>query len=136
MPAFSNIVINDGLGTPVAHTFAPDSDKSGAEYADRVSGVPVGFGRITIRVKKPQGAATTHRVHMKIETPILETVSAQNAQGYVAQPRVAYKPMCNIEFTIPAQSVLQNRKDLLAYAKNLLANSLTTSLVENLEDIY
>jgi hypothetical protein len=39
-------------------------------------------------------------------------------------------------FFLPERSTLQDRKHILAYVKNLLANSLVTSLVETQETIY
>lgn len=138
MPAIGNITINDGATTPVAHTFAPVGvDGSLAEYADRAGGIPVGYGKITISVRGPQNAVSgVYKVQVKVLVPTLDVTSPSTSSGIQPAPTVAYTTACMMDFLLPSRSSLQNRKDVLAYVKNLLGNTVITSVVENLESVY
>lgn len=145
MPAFGNVVINDGATVPVAHTFKPVSLKENdARYNDVVTGVPIGFGRLAASLRQPivtlrpgsNSKSTVYRAAFKVEIPILELTSPSTGSGIQPAPTVAYTSMVNIEFVIPSRSSTQDRKDILAYARNLLNNALATALVVDLENVY
>jgi len=146
MPALANIVINDGAATPVAHTFNPNGkDGNGVNYFyDRALGVAVGFPRISIDMKTPSVAGPrtassvdrVYRVKAKVVVPVLESTSAATGTGITPAPTKAYDVTANIEFVIPERAALADRENILAYAKNLLADSFMTSLVEDLEALY
>lgn len=140
----ANIVINDGLATPVAHTFAyVPYDNNIAGYEDRAAGIPIGYNRITISMRRPKSntaaasvASRNYRMVVKIETPKLETVSNSTVSGVAPAPTLSYRPMCTLEFVMPERSQLQDRKDLLAYIKNVLANAQITNLVHDFDPPY
>lgn len=146
MPALAAITINDGAATPVAHTFSPSGpDKNGVNYFyDRSGGIAIGFPMISIDMKEPApasatGVSKTNRVYrstVKIVMPVLEVTSPSTGTGIQPAPTKAYDLMFRGEFISPERSTLQNRKDILAYAKNLLAHSMTTSLVQDFESVY
>lgn len=133
MAAIANIVINDGQGTPAAHTFSPtDATTALAAWHERVSGIDIGFPGITTSLKK-QG--TVNRFTVKVAVPTLEVISGSDG-GYTPSPRVAYVTQANLEFLLPVRSTLQERKNIEAYVKNLLSNSFITAAIENLERTY
>jgi hypothetical protein len=141
MAATANIVINDGLGTPVAHTFAPA--KTTADFAvfeDRVGGIYIGFNKLTFALTRPTGPAKTAarnlKLSIKIETPKLESVSNSTYSGVAPAPTVSYRPVCELSFTFPERCALQDRKDLKAFVLNLLSNSFVTDAVEKFELPY
>lgn len=138
MPAIGNLTINDGAATPVAHTFAPVGvDGSLATYADRVGGIPVGYGKITVNLREPSnGASGVYKATVKILVPTLEQTSPSTATGIQPAPTVAFTTAVHMDFLLPARSSQQNRKDALAYAKNLLANAVVDNVVTNLENVY
>lgn len=141
MPAIANIVINDGLGTPVAHTFAPAKTQADmALLEDRVSGLFIGYNKLTFELKRPQGASVTAnrnlKLMVKIETPKMETVSNNTYAGVAPAPTVSYRPVAELTFTFPERCSLQDRKDLKAFVQNLMANSFMTSAIENYELPY
>lgn len=134
MATFANIVINDGQSTPAAHTFAVKSnDLRVTKYEDRVGGVPIGFGKLEIVTKDIN--KNNRRVSLSIEAPVLEAVSGANPQGFTPAASVNHFEKVDINFTLNSRSTTQNRKDILAYAKNALALALMTSLVVDGEEI-
>lgn len=146
MPALGNLVINDGATAPVAHTFKPIMlDANGiAHYADQISGVPIGYARVTVNVKQAPATlapgsnakSTVNRVRFKVEVPVLEVTSPSTGSGIQPAPTVAYTTMASLEFVIPTRTAELDRKHILAYAKNLLSNALATDLVVNMEAVY
>lgn len=136
MGQISTLTLNDGQTTPVAHTFVPANPQSGSESAtwyDKSVGTPLGYRKISLKVLfQPSGIS---RVKIIIADPILVDPSdgccvTQNTAA------VAYTDFAHLEFTVPWQSTQANRKDILAYAKNLLANAVVTSAVVDLEPVW
>ncbi len=139
MPAFGNVVILDGKSTPVSHTFAPDArDTNGvALYADCSPGVAAGFWTLSINRRAPvNNGQQVYKVSAKLRLPTLAVTSPSTGTGIQPAPTVAYAMEAHVEFLIPAQGTLAERKDVLALAKNLLATSTMSSVIENLEAIY
>lgn len=141
MANIANIVLNDAATTPVAHTFAPAIAEAGrAVLEDRVTGVYIGFNKLTLTVSRPKGpvqSATRNLVlGIKIETPKMETVSNATISGIAPAPTVSYRPWLEITATLPERSALQDRKDLQKFAKEVLANSFVTDMFEKYELPY
>lgn len=146
MPALASITINDGQATPVAHTFNPSGpDRNGASHLfDRSGGIAIGFPEILLSLTTPAPArsgqeSTSNRLYrasFRITVPVLEVTSPQTGTGIQPAPTKGYDMTFKGEFILPERSTLQNRKDILAYAKNLLAHAFSTSLVQDLESIY
>jgi hypothetical protein len=146
MPALAAITINDGAATPVAHTFNPSGpDKNGVNYFyDRSGGIAVGFPSVSIDLREPRpvqagGASLASRLYratVKVVYPVLEVTSPTTGTGIQPAPTKSYDMTVRMEFLLPERSTLQNRKDILAFAKNILANANVTSLVQDLESIY
>lgn len=144
MPALAPITINDGAATPVAHTFSPmslDQVRQIANYADRSGGIPIGYPQVRVQLTPPApgGKSSTedrlYRAKFWVQLPVLEALSVADT-GFTPAPTVAYTLRFNGEFILPERATLQNRKDILAYAKNYLALALTTSVVQDLESVY
>lgn len=141
MAAIANIVINDGQGTPVAHTFAPAKTQADmALLEDRSSGIYIGYNKLTFALNRPVGAskeATRNlKLSIKIETPKLETVSNNSFSGIAPAPTISYRPVVELMVTFPERCSLQDRKDLQAYVKNAMANSFVTDAFEKYELPY
>lgn len=139
MPAIGNIVINDGAATPVAHTFAPNGIvQDQAKYADRSGGIAVGYFTIdaTLRPPSNQSRERNYLATLRIKTPILEVTSPSTGTGIQPAPTISYNPIAELKFWLPERSTLQNRKDLRAFVKNLMADAVVTALVETLEPVY
>lgn len=133
MANFANIIINDGLATPVAHTFAIKTNDNGVStYEDRISGVPVGYNKLIVRISETKDQRT---VKADILVPVLEAVSGANAQGFTPPAKIAYQNIGKIEFRTSSRSTLQQRKDLVAFMKNTINLALMSSLVADTESI-
>lgn len=141
MASIANIVINDGAGTPVAHTFTPA--KAEADFAlleDRAAGIYIGYNKLTFSLSRPKGpaqAATRNlKLSIKIETPKMEVVSNGTVSGIAPAPTVSYRPVVELTSTFPERCSLQDRKDLQAFIKNALSNAFVTNAFENYELPY
>lgn len=143
MTAIAALTIADGQSTPVNHTFAPVTiDANGvAQWADRSSGIAIGFPNVSYRLRAPAKGNTStgdrvYRLSLKVSTPVLEVTSPSTASGIQPAPTKAFEPIANIELVLPERSTLAQRKDLLAYVKNLLSNAIVQQGVENFETVY
>lgn len=146
MPAFGNIVINDGAATPVAHTFSPTKiDSNNVAYLhDRSGGIAIGYPMLALTTKLPNpagggqasGLNRVIRNNLKVELPILEVTSPSTGSGIQPAPTLSYLCGVDINFRIAERATLQNRKDILAFAKNLLSHATVITMIENSEVIF
>jgi len=129
MPAIAALTVNDGLATPVAHTFSPQSTNgSVAKWADRSLSIPAGYRTISHELVEPNGNRTVNKVIWGFMCP---TVVAVDGVDTVVRYNSA-----KVELNIHPQSSLQERKDLLAYVANTLGLTQMKTSVENLEPWY
>lgn len=133
MPTINKITIADGQATPANHDFIPYTAQRGNEPAvwlNKEASTMVGARRITISVREKSTGG--YKVIAKIEDPVLAAVAAGCCVD-ANTPKISYTDLANIEFSLPAGSTIANRKDILAYAKNLLGHAVLTSAVVDLE---
>lgn len=130
MSAIANIVAFDGQTTPVSHTFVAESvARSGtdviATYKEAVAGVPdYAQGRITVkRQKLPSGI---NRVSTRVELPVMESISGQNAAGYTAPPKVAYTDTVEVVGYYHERSTIAGRRSARQLALNVGSNVVTS----------
>lgn len=134
MSAVSNIVANDGATTPVAHTFNPARVAPElVTYQDRSAGVVVGFNTLTIGTRYASGGNNGQKVTMKLVLPTLAVSAPTTGTGIQPNPTAAYTCLASVEFVLPSACSTQNRKDLLALLKNVLAATVVQQAVENLD---
>ena len=149
MPAVGNLVLANGEASPVNHTFAPlglDS-KTGIRWFEdqspRVSATSsLGYPRIGVTTKREAEVVTgqssrntVSRVTLTIALPQLETLGTSSS-GFTPAPTIAYVDRAKVEFILSSRDQLADRKDALAFAKNLLGHATVTDLVQNLSAIY
>lgn len=145
MSAVANIVLNDALGSPVAHTFVPlGPDTNGVWwFEDQSPSSVIGYNRISISLvrSKPPGptqASTSDRVNrvkIALHCPVAETLGTNDA-GVTPPPTLAYISRATIEFILPERNNLQNRKDLRKFAQFLLADTQVVGMVETLQNVF
>lgn len=124
MAAVANIALLDGAAVPVSHTFNPTDVKSDiVTYHDKASGVVAGFPRVTIGRRLSSPANRNIKTTCRIYLPVLET-AATASSGFTPGPTLAYALSGNVDVVIPDRATLQERKDLYAYTKNLVANAI------------
>lgn len=146
MPAIGNIVINDGAATPVAHTFSPTKIDSNnvAVFHDRSGGIAIGYPQLSAVTKLPDaarsgqasGANRVIRNNFKVDVPTLEVTSPSTGSGIQPAPTLSYVNGVDINFRIAERATLQERKNILAYARNLLAHATIIAMVENSEVVF
>lgn len=145
MPAVANIVLNDALGTPVAHTFVPlGPDPQGVWwFEDQSATSPAGYNRISLSlIRAPQvgnGTSSSNRVNRfkaRLYKPTLETISNSTVSGILPAPVVGYVLLATIDLTLSERSTLQERKDLRKFTQFLMADALVTAMTENLTNVF
>lgn len=129
MPAMGPIAIADGKTTPVTHTFSPvTTDGSAAELANRSASIPQGFEVLGATVRKPASTTGSYRIDLLMQLP---TVASVNGVDQVVRVSKA-----TLTLNISQLSSQAERKDLRVLLKNLLDNSIITTMIEQLEPIY
>jgi hypothetical protein len=66
----------------------------------------------------------------------MESTSASTGTGIAPAPTVAYVHQSTHEFILPERGSLADRKDILAFAANALANATVTTAVQTLEAVF
>lgn len=133
MAAIANLVLADGQATPVNKTFVPMDANSGlATWTERSGGISIGMPVSTLSVTM---GAEVNKVKAKVSVPVLEVISGSDG-GYTPSPKVAYTVSGVVEFSFPNRATLQNRKDVRAFVRNLLADAVIQKAVEEFERPY
>lgn len=139
MTAIAALTLADGQATPVNHTFSPAPSAAGtglARWVDRSGGVALGYPAVTFTMREPSKSSRTFKVSAKVVIPVLEQTSASTATGIQPAPTLAYNLLANLEFVMPERSTLAQRKDLLAYTKNYIADAVLQNAVQNFEIVW
>lgn len=95
MASQANITVFDGASTPVSHTLVaagierPDANTTVAHWKETVSGLPE-YAQIRASATKRKLKSGMIRCSVRVEVPVMEPISGQNAQGYTAPSKVAY----------------------------------------------
>lgn len=131
MSAIANIVAFDGAAPPVSHTFIPvsvvrEGDEVTASWREALTNVPV-YAQPNVTMKLKRMGSGVYRVSSRVEVPVMESISGQNAAGYTAAPKVAY---VNTEETI---GYFHERSDILGrrlvrQLSNNIMNGVATSV--------
>lgn len=89
----ADITVFDGAASPVSHTLKADGvtrekNVTTAAWKEALAGVP-DYAQIRYwQIKEILPSGVT-KVTSRIEVPIMESISGQNASGYTAPPKVA-----------------------------------------------
>jgi hypothetical protein len=132
MSAQANILAFDGAATPVLHTFVPlgttNDPKIGliAYWREALSALPIMANvRITTFFKKLKNGM--ERVEVRVEVPVMETISNQNAAGYTAAPKVAYVNQFSLVGYFHERASIAERRLIRQIAVNA-GNNVTTTV--------
>lgn len=129
MAAMAPISVNNGAATPVAVVFNPENQNSGVTtFADRTSGIALGFRRLTVSNKFASGSAVVNRAKYAVEVPVLQTVNGVTT--------LAYTLRANVDVILPDAATDAERKDLYAFLANGLSNALVRGALRDLDPIY
>lgn len=137
MPQQSNIVINDGKATPVAHTFVPQGVTKSlktlfARWIERSTTLAkIAWAQITEQHTEPNGAGV-EKMRFILTLPVLETVvSTGTPSGYVAPEKVAYSPWGELIYHMPERATPDQLKDLATMVANLASSTFVKDKVTN-----
>jgi len=131
MAAIAAITLDDGETPPVVRTYSPVSIKGDlATWFDRTynSGMSAGFGQLTASLVRPSKTSKLNKVRVKLALPTLIT-------GGVS-PFVEYTTSVDIQFLLPELSTEADRQNVLALAKNALAEAIIEAMVVDLDSVY
>lgn len=126
-----DLIVADGQATPVNHTFNP-----GARVQDNVArwiettangGLGLGFSEITQSIRDPiaNSAVPVFKIVNTVKVPKVD-VSIPTA------PKILATAACRIEWTFPAVMNDAERKNVVAYVRNLLAFGGANVLGDNI----
>lgn len=143
MPQIAPIVINDGAGTPVSHTFSPiGRDENGVFWFEQTTPSPVnplGAKRIGYKQERVLDAKKQltgiSRCTYTLSLPTLETLS-NNSAGITPPPTLAYKEAVRVSFDVAERSTSQERKDTRVLMYNFLASAMAVANVDTLQPSY
>lgn len=143
MPAATAIVINDGAGSPVSHTFTPiGKDDKGVMWFEQTIPAPTNIlGAKRIGYKQARNMAPgsvlnrTSKVTLTLALPTIETMSVSDA-GFVPAPQIAYTEKARVEFDLADRSGKQERKDTRVLTSNLLTASQIVTAIDDLQPMY
>jgi hypothetical protein len=141
MPVQAAIVINDGLATPVAHTFAPTGSRAlpdgkiRSEWVDRSIVQKVGQYWIRIEQSPPNGAGV-EKYRIVIDRPTMQTLSNGSVSGIEPVPGKAMDTVFDGEFRLPVAAGAAELDDIYAFTKNLMATTFIGDLIKNRDSVW
>lgn len=137
MAAIAAKVLADGQAAPANHTFSPvNIEGSLAKWQDRAPAVALGYLTLTQFLRQPSKDSRSYKLSLKCVLPVLEVTAPTTVTGIQPAPTKAYDLIGVVEFVLPERSSLAERKDILAYVKNMLAHADITNAVQNFETVY
>lgn len=132
MAAIATLSLNDGQASPVAHSFIPVSTTgTSALWADRVATGPAFWLRLQNDVIVPNAKSGADKPMVNrwaIQQPIGVTANGATTLDHFSS--------ASVNFYFAPRSSDAERKDLVAYVKNLLANATVYDGVWKLEPFY
>lgn len=130
MAAQAPLTVFDGANTPLSHTFAEDGafrevNNITAHWKELSASLPAeALNRITFRQQKQKNGIV--RCAVRVEFPVMESVSGVNAQGYTAAPRVAYVETAEYVSYVHTRSTELGRRIVRQVLLNLMGNIATS----------
>jgi len=131
MAAIANLVAYDGAATPVSHTFKPigiskENGEHVSQWREEIAGLPLGASpMVTAKLRKlPSGI---WRTSVRVEVPVMESISGQNAAGYTAAPQVAYRLSAEVLGYFSERASIAEHRIVRMLAVNV-ANNITASV--------
>lgn len=142
MAAQGNIVLTDGAGTPVNHTFVSKGTRVDPKTGKQVATwkVPSTINAEGDQILKQHfseglGAEGVTKHTYVLTRPVLQTVGTNDA-GITPPAQKAYENIAVLEFRTSRRSSSQERKDLVKMIADLAAEAVTLNEIENRETVW
>lgn len=134
----ANITLTDAASTPVNHVFKPSQEKGGVLYwkDTTVTSVDLGRNSLSLLQKVPGAQSRVYKDSWKLVCPTLEQTSPSTSTGIQPQPTLAYENIFSMDLVFNERATLQERKDILTLARDLIDEAIVTAQAEDLEIIY
>lgn len=134
MSVMSNIVVFDGAATPVSHTCVPisvqrEGKRLKALWREMLPTLPT-EAQVSIEASQEILSSGVIKSVVRVNVPVMETVSGQNAAGYTAAPKVAYVDSDEyVKYAHPRSTVTGRRlsRGLLVNVVNNVTSSVAMS---------
>jgi len=134
MSNIANITVFDGAATPVSHTLVPvevvKDSKTGiitALWREQLAALPT-YAQVTAKARLSRtNKSGVWNVDFRVEVPVMESVSGQNASGYTAAPKVAYVDTSGIYGHYHERGSIAGRRLSRQLAVNI-GNNVSTSV--------
>lgn len=125
MATATNLLIKQDTGATEL-TFEP-IQQGGSETIWRQSGTGslLSLAKLSTGVRRSKTGITTATV--QIEIPVMETATAQNAEGYTAAPRIAYTVTAKIQLHSHDRATAAQRADALKLLLGACSGSSATT---------
>jgi len=129
MAAATTITVNDGQGTPAAHSFIPvRKNGSLVEWEERSTPhTPAGYYILGISGGDTRGSSQIIRSKVSLSVPLEVLDTSTSTYLYSNTARFI------LDILMPKAMTAAQRADLAAYLKNITANAVVTNLVSNLD---
>lgn len=96
----------------VDNTFNPEgfNPQGIAQWVDRVGGIPVGYPRMSLQVRRPTKDSRNYRITFKLSIPTLEVTAPTTVTGIQPAPTKAYDCSYFLECILPERSTQAERQ--------------------------
>lgn len=127
MPQATDIVINNGAGTPVAKTFSLQMPAAGdnavAGWALKEGTISSVFPRITALARKTGNQARLVQIKFRLPSSYTETVNGLTRVGSAFE--------MNLTATVPDEFPESLKNDAVAFSANLIAHTLVKAMIRD-----
>lgn len=127
MPQAIDIILKDGLATPVDRTFALNNPSAGlnsvAEWQYRKGNMPAGFPTITSSATRSKSGVRRTKIKLVIPYTVVDPSSGL--------PSVVSKYEFNGDWAFDSLFPEDQKADAVAFCSNLLANALVKAMIRD-----
>lgn len=134
MPAISALTLNDGAAAPVAHTFVPvKTDGSTGSWAERTASGPTFWATLTNGLIVPQSKSSAEGKPLTNRWQVYVPVGVTPVGGATVLDHFS---SASLNFYFSPRASEEERKNLVSYVKNLLANTTVYNAAVACEPFY
>lgn len=131
MAQIANITVYDGASTPVSHTLVAisvtrEKGKVIALWREQLASLPT-YAQISVAATLERLKSGVWASEVRVEVPVMESISGQNAAGYTAAPKVAYVNTTILKSYFHERSDIAGRRLTRQLLCNLM-NNVSTSV--------
>lgn len=131
------ITLTDGAATPVNRVFAFLKQVNDVlHWRDRTQSIEAGQNRLTLSQRTATKQAPAYKMSWRLEAPILAQTSASTSSGIQPVPTVDHTNLFTMDFVLHERADEQERKDLLAMARDLIDEAIVQAQVKDLDLVW